>query len=167
MLFQKYNVVFTEVMYKMRITSEQEMIQIGVKIASLNIPTIVCSLQGDLGAGKTQLTKGIALGLGIQDVVTSPTFSLIHEYEGKNPLLHIDLYRISSTELQAIDLEEIIENSTGWTVVEWGNLHPHILPSNYVVFNISIEGECRILNCLPQGTEEFQSNIIEQWATLQ
>ena len=151
----------------MKIKSEQEMIHFGSKIASLNISKLVISLQGDLGAGKTQLTKGIAVGLGIQDVVTSPTFSLIHEYEGVIPLLHIDLYRISSNELQAIDLEEIIENWIGWTVVEWGNLHPHMLPSNHVVLNISIEGEHRILSCFPQGTEAFQSNISKQWSILE
>ena len=50
-------------------------------------------LQGDLGAGKTHFTKGIAKGLGIDDEITSPTFSIVHEFEGETPLLHIDFYR--------------------------------------------------------------------------
>ena len=151
----------------MKINSEQEMIQFGTQLTARYTPKITLSLQGDLGAGKTQLTKGIAKGLGIQNVVTSPTFSIIHEYEGTIPLLHIDLYRVSSHELQALDLEEIIENWPGWTVVEWGNLHPDILPSNHICLHIQIEKDHRIITCKAQGIEEFQKEIHEKWTEME
>jgi tRNA threonylcarbamoyladenosine biosynthesis protein TsaE len=81
----------------------------------------VIGLSGDLGAGKTQLVKGIAAGLGITDRVYSPTFGLINEYRGgRLPLFHLDLYRLNSPEdvVQA-GLEEYLLNPNGVTVVEW------------------------------------------------
>ena len=86
--------------------------------ATLNSGAIV-ALAGDLGAGKTQLFKGIAAGLGVAQEVTSPTFTLIHEYPGgKFPLYHIDLYRLDSAdEVLKIGLDEYLD-SPGVTVIE-------------------------------------------------
>ena len=78
-------------------------------------------LVGDLGAGKTQLVKGIALGLGIEDRILSPTFTLVHEYEtGRLPLCHIDLYRLNSpSQISSAGLDDYLFAPRGLTVVEW------------------------------------------------
>jgi tRNA threonylcarbamoyladenosine biosynthesis protein TsaE len=81
----------------------------------------VIALQGDLGAGKTQLVKGIARGLGVKDRVHSPTFALVNEYHGgRLPLYHIDLYRLESrADILGAGLEEFLFSPRGLTVVEW------------------------------------------------
>ena len=148
----------------MKISSEEEMINFGNRVGEINHSglDIVLSLQGDLGAGKTHFTKGIAKGLGIEDEITSPTFSIVHEFDGEVPLLHIDFYRLSPDELQSIDLEKIIESWKGWTVVEWGNLHAHILPQNHIIVNITIEESYRTLSLEAKGTKDF----VDQMNTL-
>ena len=145
----------------MKISSEEEMINLGYRLSGINCSglDIVLSLQGDLGAGKTHFTKGIAKGLGIEDEITSPTFSIVHEFEGKTPLLHIDFYRLSEDELQSIDLEEIIESWKGWTVVEWGNLHAHILPQNHISVVISIEESNRTIVFQAKGTIGYVDKV--------
>jgi len=81
----------------------------------------VIGLSGDLGAGKTQLVKGIAAGLGVMDRVHSPTFSILNAYQGgRFPLFHIDLYRLSTgAEIAQAGLEEYLHSPPGLTVVEW------------------------------------------------
>ena len=89
----------------------------------------IFALHGVLGAGKTQLVKGLARGLGFEGDVTSPTFTIIHEYRGgRLPLYHIDLYRIRS-EKEAVDLglEEYLPGD-GVTVIEWPDRIPSLLP---------------------------------------
>ena len=78
-------------------------------------------LVGDLGAGKTQLVKGIALGLGLEQRVVSPTFTLVHEYEGgRLPLCHIDLYRLDTpSQVSSAGLDDYLLAPRGVTVVEW------------------------------------------------
>jgi tRNA threonylcarbamoyladenosine biosynthesis protein TsaE len=91
----------------------------------------VIALHGVLGAGKTQIAKGLARGLDYRGDVTSPTFIIMHEYRGgRLPLYHIDLYRISG-EAQAIDigLEEFLP-SDGVTLIEWPDRIPSLLPPN-------------------------------------
>ena len=77
------------------------------------------ALYGDLGAGKTQLVKGMARGLGVEDwqYVLSPSFTLMNVYEGRYALCHVDLYRLGGTEAEDLDMEEYLE--TGIVVVEW------------------------------------------------
>ena len=91
----------------------------------------VIGLSGDLGAGKTQLVKGIARGLGIQARVCSPTFALVHEYPGGRMLLaHLDLYRLDTPEqIRGAGLEEYLRNPAGLTVVEWIERWPDWLTS--------------------------------------
>jgi tRNA threonylcarbamoyladenosine biosynthesis protein TsaE len=81
----------------------------------------VIGLTGDLGAGKTQLVKGIARGLGITARIQSPTFTLVNEYrEGRLPLAHLDLYRLDTPEqITGAGLEEYFTNPPGITVIEW------------------------------------------------
>jgi tRNA threonylcarbamoyladenosine biosynthesis protein TsaE len=90
----------------------------------------VFALHGVLGAGKTQLAKGLARGLGFRGDVTSPTFTIVHEYRGgRLPMYHIDLYRIQS-EKEAIDigLEEYLPASGGVTLIEWPERIASLLP---------------------------------------
>ena len=81
----------------------------------------VVGLTGDLGAGKTQLVKGLARGLGIESVVRSPTFALVNEYPGgRLPLAHLDLYRLETpAQIIGAGLEDYFNHSTGITVIEW------------------------------------------------
>ena len=96
----------------------------------------VVALEGDLGAGKTTLTQGIARGLGISSMVNSPTFSLIQEYPGRIPLFHCDPYRLESpASLYDIGFEEYFERG-GVVVVEWANLVQELLPEERLTIRL-------------------------------
>ena len=100
-------------------------------------PGTVIALHGDLGAGKTCFIQGLAAALGITDPITSPTYTLISEYEGRMKLNHIDLYRLAnSVEALGIGLEEYLE-SDGITAIEWAERAEEILPDS--MLHVSIE----------------------------
>jgi tRNA threonylcarbamoyladenosine biosynthesis protein TsaE len=105
--------------------SPEETIALGRQLAAQLTPPVLVVLLGDLGAGKTTLTKGIAAGLGAtaEEDVTSPTFTLIHEYGGrraKTPVYHVDLYRIENArELETLGLEDMLAERAV-VIVEWG-----------------------------------------------
>jgi tRNA threonylcarbamoyladenosine biosynthesis protein TsaE len=97
------------------------------RLASFLQPGDVITLEGDLGAGKTAFTKGLAVGLGIQRNVNSPTFTIIKEYQGNNmPLYHMDVYRLEDS-YEDLGFEEYF-NGNGVTVVEWAHLIEEQLP---------------------------------------
>ncbi|MDK4351556.1 tRNA (adenosine(37)-N6)-threonylcarbamoyltransferase complex ATPase subunit type 1 TsaE [Enterococcus thailandicus] len=88
-------------------------------------------LTGDLGAGKTTMTKGIALGLGIDQMIKSPTYTIIREYgKGRLPLYHMDIYRVAASGAD-LGLDEYFEGD-GLSVVEWGNLLEEAVPEDYL-----------------------------------
>ena len=91
-------------------------------------PGSIIGLVGDLGAGKTQLVKGFAKGIGITSRVQSPTFTLVHEYTGgRLPLSHLDLYRLEDeTAIQSAGLEQYLYQYTGVTVIEWADRWPEL-----------------------------------------
>jgi tRNA threonylcarbamoyladenosine biosynthesis protein TsaE len=113
---------------------------------------LIC-LWGDLGAGKTQLTKGIAQGLGIDDTVNSPTFVLMSEYAGRLPLFHVDLYRLADAR-EALAGGVIDERQAeGLTVVEWPDRMREVLPGSRL--DVVIDGtgdEPRRIELLAAGT---------------
>ncbi len=102
----------------------------------------VVALSGDLGAGKTHFVKGIARGLGIAGDVTSPTFTLVHEYQGgRLPLYHFDFYRVENEEAaRLLGLDEYIFGD-GVTVIEWADRFPAVLPATVRSVRLSGEGE--------------------------
>lgn len=96
----------------------------------------VLSLTGDLGAGKTTLTKSIGKGLGVNDYITSPTFALINEYKGRVWVYHFDVYRLEGSEdLFDLGYEDYFY-SNGVSIIEWGDKIKDILPSNTIEINI-------------------------------
>lgn len=120
--------------------SAQETMEIGRKLAELAQAGDVVVLTGDLGAGKTQFSKGFAAGLGVDDEVTSPTFTIMVEYVGDElPLLHFDLYRLEGAwALEDIDYFGMLE-SGAVCLVEWGDKFPEALPEDYLEVSFSIE----------------------------
>lgn len=116
--------------------SEEETYQLGVRLARLLGPGRAVSLEGDLGAGKTALVKGIAKGLGVRDTITSPTFTLVNTYEGDVTLHHFDVYRIDDPEeLYEIGWEEYF-NPNDVCIVEWGDRVPQMLPADVMRIRI-------------------------------
>ncbi|MFH1511799.1 MAG: tRNA (adenosine(37)-N6)-threonylcarbamoyltransferase complex ATPase subunit type 1 TsaE [Bacillota bacterium] len=113
----------------------------------------VLLLQGNLGAGKSELTRGIARGLGIKGHVPSPSFTILQAYEdGRLPLYHFDWYRIGSAEeLYELSLEEYLCGD-GISVIEWPDMAREAIPKTHLKINISITGETdRQLSVEPSG----------------
>lgn len=109
--------------------SEQETKQIGLEMGKRAKPGDIFCLSGDLGVGKTVFTKGFAQGLGITDYITSPTFTIINEYEGNIPFYHFDVYRISSLdEMDDTGYEEYFTGN-GVCLIEWAELIEEFIPS--------------------------------------
>lgn len=106
--------------------------QLAASLAADAGPDTVLALHGELGSGKTCFAQGFAEGMGIHDPVTSPTFTLVNEYNGRLPLFHIDLYRIHNTEeLTLLDLSEFF-NGGGVTLIEWAERARDMLPPNTI-----------------------------------
>jgi tRNA threonylcarbamoyladenosine biosynthesis protein TsaE len=104
----------------------------------------VVSLIGDLGAGKTEFVKGLALGLGFAGEVTSPTFTILHEYRGgRLPLFHMDFYRLhEESELDEIGFDDYLK-AGGVCAIEWGDRFPNRLPPDSIKVVFSIEADER------------------------
>lgn len=110
--------------------SVEETIAAGKAFAATLRSGDVVALSGDLGAGKTHFVKGIAQGLGYSGEVTSPTFSLVHEYNGGQvPCFHFDFYRLTNAaELPGIGFDEYLEEGGGVSVIEWAERFPEQIP---------------------------------------
>lgn len=101
--------------------NETQTQQLAFDLATLSQPGDIYLLTGDLGAGKTTFTKGFAKGLGIEQMIKSPTYTLIREYEtGRLPLYHMDVYRLAGS-VDGLGLEEYLEGE-GVCLIEWGTL---------------------------------------------
>ena len=147
-----------------RLNSEQEetTYKIGFKLGTLLEPGDVICLTGDLGAGKTTMTKAISEALGVQEDVTSPTFTIIHEYSGKIPVYHFDVYRINRIEeMEDLGYEEYFYGE-GVCIVEWASMIEEIIPDKRLWIHISIarDGEGRILDF--QRSSPHYMRIIEE-----
>ena len=116
--------------------SEQETEALGAALAQRLHGGDVISYRGDLGAGKTAFTRGLARGLGCTGRVTSPTFTIVNEYEGEIPLFHFDLYRLGDEEeLWDIGWEDYLDRG-GVCAVEWSESFPGAIPPEAVTVTI-------------------------------
>ncbi|MDD3902386.1 MAG: tRNA (adenosine(37)-N6)-threonylcarbamoyltransferase complex ATPase subunit type 1 TsaE [Sphaerochaeta sp.] len=123
---------------QIRSTSAEQTTEVGIKLGNACKSGTVVSLRGSLGAGKTVLAKGIAQALGISEAIVSPTFTLIQEYQGRLPLYHMDLYRLSGTdEFEMIGGEEMLYGK-GVTLIEWSEKIEEMLPESTIFVDISI-----------------------------
>ena len=121
----------------------QETVELGRKLGRLLREGDVVALSGELGSGKTCMTKGLALGLGVpeDDVVTSPSFTFMNEYEGRETLYHMDVYRLGQlSEFLGAGLDEYLGQG-GVTVIEWADRWPEILPEHTLSVTFVIQSE--------------------------
>ena len=130
---------------KIVIKNEEETKKFGEKLCEKLTAGSIVALTGDLGTGKTTLTKAIAAGLGVTDVITSPTFNIVKQYDsGRLPLYHFDVYRIGDVdEMYEIGYEEYFFGD-GVCVIEWADLIEEIIPDDAVRIEIEYgekEGE--------------------------
>ena len=133
-------------MFSIELKSSRETKHLGELLGSLLQPGDIITLNGELGAGKTCMAKGIALGLGIADHITSPTFTLINEYNGDPPLFHMDVYRLGAPdEFEDLGYEEYFYGS-GVTLIEWAGLVEGYLPSDRLDIFIN----------KPEGKDEYR-----------
>ena len=125
--------------YKMILKNELETIELAQNFESEKFPNMVICLNGELGTGKTVFTKAFASALGIKEVVTSPTFSIIKEYDGELPLYHMDVYRLDGI-TDGIGIEEYF-NKGGVVIIEWAETIMDILPKDRLDIKFMATGE--------------------------
>jgi tRNA threonylcarbamoyladenosine biosynthesis protein TsaE len=125
--------------------SAEETIAFGRTLTELLAPPKLVLLRGDLGAGKTTLVKGIAAGFEAaeEDDVTSPTFTLVHEYRGPRAnLYHIDLYRVDTQrELETLGLDDLRADPNSLLLIEWGEKFPRLMRERDVEISLERDGE--------------------------
>src|ERR1700733_3043298 len=134
-------------MRSLKTESEEETIEVGRRIARDLPSRAVVLLIGNLGAGKTTLAKGIVSGLGAAspEDVSSPTFTLIHEY-GAGRVYHIDLYRLDTpAQVATLGLDEIFERDAV-VLIEWGERFPELLPRERIEIRLRAEGDSRVID---------------------
>ena len=135
--------------------------KLGEFLGSLAAPGDVICLDGDLGAGKTALSQAIARGLGVPDTcyVTSPSFTILHEYEGRMPMYHMDFYRLQDAgEVEDLGFDEYFYLS-GLTVIEWSNRAIELLPEERLLLFIDVNDDLSRTVTL-KGTKRY-SEILE------
>ncbi len=133
-----------------KITSREETIELGEKLGRLAFPNMLITMNGDLGAGKTTMTKGIAKGLDIDTIINSPTFTIMKIHEGKYILYHLDVYRITNSS-DDFELEEYFEND-GVCVIEWAEQIKDLIPENRLDIIIKDLGdEERLIEIVSNG----------------
>ncbi|MCR8844150.1 tRNA (adenosine(37)-N6)-threonylcarbamoyltransferase complex ATPase subunit type 1 TsaE [Paenibacillus sp. SC116] len=121
--------------------SEADTVKLAEHLAKGCRPGAVIALDGDLGAGKTRFSQAFAKALGVIEVVNSPTFTIIKEYEGSEmPFYHMDVYRVGMAEADELGLDEYFYGD-GVTIVEWSSIITPLLPPQYLHLFIQYEGE--------------------------
>lgn len=149
-------------MKEITLNNSDETIALGAQLASKLQAGDVIVLNGDLGAGKTTFTKGIAKGLGIKEIIKSPTFTIIREYQdGRLPLYHMDAYRLENGGAEDLGLDEYFDGD-GVSVVEWAQFAEDELPDEFlaITFKRTDDENKRVLTFDPRG-QHFQS-MVEQ-----
>ena len=141
----------------LRSHSARETARIGSALGQYAEAGDVFLLSGELGAGKTCLTQGIAKGLGVDGYVRSPTFVLVSVHQGRLPLYHIDIYRLDEVaEVVDLGLEEYLAGD-GVSVIEWASKALEVFPQPYVLVTLTYEGENERLIQLEAMGERYES----------
>jgi tRNA threonylcarbamoyladenosine biosynthesis protein TsaE len=136
--------------YKVTTRNEEETIKLAQNFESEKFPNMIICLEGELGSGKTVFAKGIAHALGIKESITSPTFTIIKEYEGELPLFHMDLYRLDGN-IDGLGLEEYFTKN-GVVIIEWADTIKDKLPKERLDIKIKVIDENkRLLIMEPYG----------------
>ena len=141
-----------EMEYKFTSKNEMNTIELAQNFESEKFPNMIICLNGELGSGKTVFTKGIANALGIKESITSPTFTIIKEYEGELPLYHMDVYRLNGN-VEGTGIEEYFTKG-GVVVIEWADTIQDILPEERLDIKFKlVEGNenTRVLILKPHG----------------
>ena len=122
-------------------SSHEETVELGRQIGKGLKAGAVVALIGELGAGKTSFTQGIAEGLGVTSYVKSPSFTIVNEYKGMLPVYHIDLYRLGDVnEIYELGIDEYLYGD-GITIIEWAEKAYPILPEEYILIKFFYTGE--------------------------
>ena len=136
--------------YKFTSHSEEETLELAQNFESEKFPNMVICLNGELGSGKTLFVKGIAQALGITENITSPTFTIVKEYDGELPLYHFDVYRLDGN-TDGVGIEEYFTKG-GVVVIEWANTINNVLPEERLDIKFKVVGENkRVLVITPYG----------------
>ena len=156
-------------MKSLTLTNRDATITLGKKIGQQLVAGDVLVLDGDLGAGKTTFTKGLAAGLEIPDIIKSPTFTIIHEYQdGRLPLYHMDAYRLENGGAEDLGLEEYFDGD-GVSAVEWAEFVEDELPTDFLAIHFKRTGDdnTRILEFEPHGQhfDQIVKSVVKQWQT--
>lgn len=145
--------------YKITTNNEEETIELAQNIESEKFSNMVICLQGDLGSGKTVFAKAFAASMGIEENITSPTFTIIKEYDGEIKLFHMDVYRLNEIK-EDIGITEYFKKK-GVCIIEWADLIEDILPKNRLDIKINIIDEnTRVFKIIPHG--EKYENLCER-----
>ena len=141
--------------------SEEQTLEIGERLAHLLTGGDVLALTGSLGAGKTLMTRGMALGLGITaEQVTSPTFTLIQSYEGRLPVIHVDLYRLENPlAILQLGLEDYF-NPQNIVIIEWADRLLQILPPDYLALHLEHGDAETIRHLTIRGTGPRSTHVV-------
>ena len=136
--------------YKVTTRNVMDTIEIAQNFESEKFPNMIICLDGELGSGKTVFTKGIANALGVKESITSPTFTIIKEYDGELPLYHMDVYRLNGN-VEGTGIEEYFTKG-GVVVIEWADTIKDILPEERLDIKFKVVGEnTRVLILTPHG----------------
>jgi len=137
-------------MQEFMVNSPAETMELGQKLGSALTAGSILTLEGDLAAGKTTFTKGLARGLEVTDIVDSPTFSIVKEYDGRVPLFHMDVYRLKGDS----DIEFLLEyfDRDGVCVIEWASIIEQDLPEQRIDVRIErLDGDIRKISISGAG----------------
>ena len=148
------------------VDSPDAMKDFGAKIGSLLSGGEVIELLGDVGAGKTTFTKGLAVGLGISEDVQSPTFTISRVYSARDGLAlsHYDFYRLSDAGVLRIEIEEAVHDPDMVTVIEWGGIVEGVLPEDRLTVNITATSEnSRTIELVAGGEKSSRVQEALKW----
>ena len=137
--------------FKVTSRDERETIQIAQNLESEKFENMIICLEGDLGSGKTVFTKGFAQALGIEENITSPTFTIVKEYySGEMPLFHMDVYRLDG-KVDGVGIEDYY-NKNGVVIIEWADTIEDYLPEERLDIRFKVTGEdTRVFIITPHG----------------